>query len=312
MNLRLQSSWLLEAVSEVGTVDSVFFPVIHRFSALNWLSRRDFALTVNAVTASQAMILRAWLDGQNGSFSASNLQKFNQQIRNPLDLSMNPFRAWKDRWFDRQQLDYLFYWREAAFEIEEETQREIFWSAVYQIMSCWLSNRAVEMQNLCQPDELMGLILNRHGEFIRGREAKISISNCSLDELAAKEACLTVFPLMFADEETPETTLQVIFSAWQSGHDDLEHARRELKVALRKYQISIERPNDYYTFTRLSANSQITAIVWSGADLPPTLYEQELVMPLQKAFAGRYSRSRLLMKAVDRSSDSFDYQLLLY
>ncbi|EKD84180.1 MAG: hypothetical protein ACD_39C00199G0003 [uncultured bacterium] len=312
MTLRLQSSWLLEAVSEVATVDSVFFPIIHRFSALNWLSRREFSLSVNAVTASQAMILRAWLDGRNGPFSDKNLQKFNQQIKNPLDLSMNPFRAWKDRWFDRQQLDYLFYWREAAFEIEEETQREIFWSVVYQIMSCWLSNRAGDIQTVCQPDEIMGLMLNRHGEFIRGREAKIEITNSSLDELDARNACLTVFPLIFADEESSETTLQIIFDAWQNGHDDLELSRRELRVQLRRYQISIERPNDYHIFTKLSSNSQIAAMAWSGADLPPTLYEQELVKPMQKAFEKRYTQSRLLMKAVDRSSDSYDYLLLFY
>ncbi|EKD81776.1 MAG: hypothetical protein ACD_39C01647G0004 [uncultured bacterium] len=312
MTLRLQSSWLLEAVSEVAPVGSVFFPLIHRYSALNWLSRREFSLSVNAVIASQAMLLRAWLDGKNGAFSDKNLQKFNQQIRNPLDLSMNPFRAWKDRWFDRQQLDYLFYWREAAFEIEEESQREIFWSAVYQIMSCWLGNRVSEIQTVCQPDELMGLMLNRHGEFIRGREAKTEITNCNFDELAAKKACLTVFPLIFSDEENAETTLQVLFDAWHKGCDDLEQSRRELRVQLRKYQISFERPNDYYIFTKLSANSQITALVWSGVDLPPTLYEQELVRPLQKAFETRYSNSRLLMKAVDRSSDSYDYLLLFY
>ena len=312
MTLRLQSSWLLEAVSEIASVDTVFFPVIHRFSALNWLSRREFSLSVNAVISSQAMLLRAWLDGRNGSFSDKNRQKFNQQIKNPLDLSMNPFRAWKDRWFDRQQLDYLFYWREAAFEIEEETQREIFWAVVYQIMSYWLSNRTCEIAPECQPDEIMGLMLTMHGSFIKGRDAKIEITNRTLDELEAKQAGLVVFPLMFSDEETPEGTLQVLFDAWQNGHDDLELSRRELRVQLRKYLINIERPTDYYIFTRLAGNAQIAALVWSGVDLPPTFYEQELIKPLQKAFEGRYANSRLLMKAVDRSVDAYDYLLLCY
>ncbi|MBU1108195.1 MAG: hypothetical protein KKB51_16100 [Candidatus Riflebacteria bacterium] len=312
MTLRLQSAWLFEAVSEIASVDSVFFPVIHRFSALNWLSRREFSLSVNAVIASQAMLLRAWLDGKNGSFSDKNRQKFNQQIKNPLDMSMNPFRAWKDRWFDSQQLDYLFYWREAAFEIEEESQREIFWSVVYQIMSYWLSNRACEISPDCHPDEIMGLMLSRHQSFISGRDAKIEITNQSLDELEAKKAGLVVFPLSLADDETPEVTLQIFFDAWQNGHDDLELSRRERRVQLRKFQINIERSNDYYLFTKLATNAQIAALVWSGIDLPPTFYEQQLIRPLQKAFEERYSNSRLLMKAVDRSSDAYDYLLLFY
>jgi len=312
MTLRLQSAWLLEAVSEIATIDSVFFPFVHRFSALNWLSRRDFALSVNAFSPSQAMLLRAWLDGSYGAFSERNLQKFNQQIKNPLDLSMNPFRAWKDRLFDRQQLDYLFYWREAAFEIEEESQREIFWSIVYQIMSYWLSNRACEVEVACQPDEIMGLMLNRHAEFIKGREAKVTITSLSLDELAPADTCLTMFPLVFGDEEHAEMTLQVVFDAWQNGHDDLEQARRQIRMQLRKYQINLASPSDYYTITRLSANSRITSLIWSGLDLPPALYEQEMVRPLQKAFASRYAKSQLLMKAVDRTCDAYDYLLLFY
>ncbi|PKL48791.1 MAG: hypothetical protein CVV42_08285 [Candidatus Riflebacteria bacterium HGW-Riflebacteria-2] len=310
MTLRLQSAWLLEAVSDMATIDSVFFPFIHRFSALNWLSRRDFALSVNAYSVSQAMLLRAWLDGSYGAFSDRNLQKFNQQIKNPLELSMNPFRAWKDRLFDRQQLDYLFYWREAAFEIEEEAQREIFWAAVYQIMSYWLSNRACEVEVVCQPDEIMGLMLNRHAEFIRGREARVSVTRLGLDELAPADTCLTVFPLVFSDEENAEMTLQVVFDAWQNGHDDLEQSRRQIRMHLRKYLIDFSKPDDYYTITRLVANSKIAALVWSGLDLPPALYEQELVRPLQKALAGRYTKSQLLMKAVDRTCDAYDYLLL--
>jgi len=312
MTLRMQSAWLLEAVSEIATVDSIFFPFIHRFSAINWLSRRDFTLSVNAISTSQAMLLRAWLDGSYGAFNDKNLQKFNQQIKNPLDLSMNPFRSWKDRLFDRQQLDYLFYWREAAFEIEEEPQREIFWAAVYQIMSYWLSNRACEVEVLCQPDEIMALTLSRHAEFIKGREAKVTITCCGLDELKPANSCLTLFPLIFGDEENAEMTLQVVFDAWQNGHDDLEQSRRQIRMQLRRYMIDLAKPEDYYTITRLSANSRITSLIWSGLELPPALYEQELIRPVQKALAERYAKSQLLMKAVDRTCDAYDYLLLFY
>lgn len=312
MTLRLQSSWLLEAVSEITGVESVFFPVIHRFSALNWLSRRDFTLSVNAVSASQAMLLRAWLDMRNGAFSSRNLQKFNQQIKNPLDLEMNPFRVWKDRWFDRQQLDYLFYWREAAFEIEEESQREIFWSAVYQIMTCWLSNRSCGIETECRPDEMMGLMLQRHASFIHGREARVGISFSNLDELVPENVTLTVFPLMFIDEETPESILQTVFDAWHIGSDDLENSRRQLRMHLRKYLLKLSRPDDCQLFTRLSTNSKVVALVWSGFELPPALYDQEIVRPFRKAFSERYSHSQLLMKAVDRSRDAYDYLLLFY
>lgn len=310
--LRLQSSWLLEAVGEIGGVDSIFFPCFHRFSALSWLSRKEITLYLNSPIDSQAMLARAWLSNRDGGFNEKNLQKFNQVIKRPLELEMNPFKTWKDRMFTSQQLDYLFYWREAAYEIDDEKQREIFWAAVYQILSYWLTNKGFVGRQDLKPDQVMAFCLEQHRSFVKGRTGRIEVSNIALDELAVDRNPLVAFPLLFDDEETQETELQAVFHAWFHGHADLEQARRDIKNCLRRYLISFEKTPDYSTFVRLSANADMAVLCWSGRDLPPKLYEQEIVEPMRRAFSSRYGRSRLFFKAVDRSIDAYDYLLVFH
>lgn len=310
--LRLQSSWLLESVAEIYGVESLFFPFFHRFSAMSWLSRKGITLYLNNPLDSQAMLARAWLDVAGGIFTAKNLQKFNQVIKKPLELELNPFKTWKDRLFSSQQLDYLFYWREAAFEIEDDRQREIFWSAVYQIISYWMSNQKAGMQPTSRPDEMMAFYLHRHQAFIKGREGRIEFSSIALDELSGGSGALVVFPLIFDDDDSAEVDIQTVFHAWFHGHADLENARRDIKAALRKYLISFDRPRDFSLHTRLAEGSDVAVLTWSGNELPPGIFEQELVEPLRKAFSGQYARSRLTLKAVDKSRDSYDYLLIFH
>ncbi len=310
--LRLQSSWLLESVAEVVGVDSIFFPFFHRFSALNWLSRKEITLYLNSPVDSQAMLARAWLNCRDQGFSERNLQKFNQVIRKPLELEMNPFKTWKDRFFSNQQLDYLFYWREAAYEIEDEKQREIFWSSVYQIISYWLTNQKCNNKTHYQPDQIMGYYLNQHQLFIKGRSGRVEVSCIPLEELAVDANPLVVFPLAFEDEENHESELQTIFHAWFHGYADLEQARRDIRSALRHYLFSFEKPSDFSLFTRLASGAECAALTWSGKDIPPKIYEQELVEPLRKAFASKYNLSKLTLKAIDRTADAYDYLLIFH
>lgn len=308
--LRLQSSWLLEAVAEKIGVDSIFFPYFHRFSALSWLSRKEITLYLNSPIDSQTMLARAWLKCPDGGFSEPNFHKFNQVIRKPLELELNPFKLWRDRFFSSQQLDYLFYWREAAYEIENEQQREIFWSAVYQIISYWLTNQKCNNKIFFQPEQIMADCLNQHRAFAKGRAGAIEISCIALEELVVDANPLVVFPLIFEDEESHESELQIIFHAWFHGYADLEQARRDIRSALRHYHFSFEKPSDFSLFTRLASGSDSAVFAWSGRDIPPKIYEQELVEPLRKAFAAKFNTLRLTFKAVDRAIDAYDYLLI--
>ncbi|MDD3147154.1 MAG: hypothetical protein PHD82_07630, partial [Candidatus Riflebacteria bacterium] len=209
-------------------------------------------------------------------------------------------------------LDYLFYWREAAYEIEDEKQREVFWSSVYQIISYWLANQKFANKIVYQPDQIMAQVLNQHAAFVKGRTGRVEVSCIALEELVADKNPLVVFPIVFEDEESQETELQCIFHAWFHGYADLEQARRDIRSSLRHYYFSFEKKSDFSMFLRLSSEAESAALTWSGSDIPPKIYEQELVEPLRKAFSERYGHSKLFYKAVDRTVDAFDYLLLFY
>ncbi len=310
--MRLQPSWILESASEQTTVESIFFPFIHRCSSLTWFTRRDLALTINTPVDSQALLLRAWFGGENKGFSEKNFSKFNQVIRRPLELDLNPFRGWHEKLFDRSQLDYLFYWREAAYEIENLSQREIFWAAVYSIMSYWLANRKVSRSPGFAPDEIMGRVLKFHQEIVGGCECDLQLCNSAIEEFSPPEVSLMVFPLVFNDEEDGETHLQTIFHAWLHGHADIDQARREIKNHLRGYSFSLENKADFQTYVKLAQNADSVAVCWSGEELPPRVHEQEIIAPFKTEFAGTFSRSKFSIKTVDGRCDSYDYLLLFF
>lgn len=307
--IRIQPSWLLEAAGGRDVFESIYFPFLPRFSSANWFLRNGINLEINTPTDSQAMLFRSWLKGAE-TFSEKNTRKFNQIIKNPLDLEMNPFKTLKDKYFSRQQIDYLFYWREAAFEIEDESQREIFWGIVYQIISCWLSNRSAKIENSIPPDQLMAMILGYHGSFVKGRTGKAEIFCNNYEAVDSTKSNVVVFPLVFTEEDNIETEIQQVFHAWFHGHADLEKSRKDIRIDQRKFLYNIGGENEYQLMLRTSANAQICAVLWSGADLPPSLYEQQVVEPIKKVFSEKFSRSRLYLKAVDHTSDRFDFLLL--
>ncbi|MFZ5949160.1 MAG: hypothetical protein ACOYXC_00525, partial [Candidatus Rifleibacteriota bacterium] len=72
------------------------------------------------------------------------------------------------------------------------------------------------------------------------------------------------------------------------------------------------KKTDFSEYLRLSQNSQIAAVCWSGEELPPRIHEQEIIEPFRRQFSGRFSRSRFSIKAVDRPKDSYDYLLLFF
>jgi len=309
--IRIQPSWLLEAVGGKHSVDSIYFPYLPRFSSVNWFLRSGINLLINTPVDSQAMLFRAWLK-DSVAFTEKNTRKFNQVIKNPLDLEMNPFKTFKDRYFSRQQIDYLFYWREAAFEIDDESQREIFWGVVYQIISCWLANRAAKIDNSSPPDHMIKTILDCHKTFVTGRSGHATISLKTYELIDSMKSSLMVYPVVFSEEDSSETEVQQIFHAWFHGHADLEKARKDLRIDQRRFLYKIAGENDFEMVKRACSQSEICAFIWSGSDLPPKLYEQQVAEIFRESFAQIYQKSRLLLKAVDRTSDCYDYLLLLH
>jgi hypothetical protein len=308
--LRLQSSWLLETAAEVVQVDSIFVPYFYRFSALNWLNNLELPITVNFPIDSQAMIAKAWFEADRGPFLARNFSRFIQPMSEPLPESENPFNPWLGTLFDRQQLDYLYYWREKTQEIKDTAQKEIFWSVIYQVISYWLSNKKAETSMFFEPDKIVAYYLHYRNDFIKDKGNKVEITNYHINELKPENASLTLFPLLF-DEENEEDLLQIIYYCWCHGHANLKLARKEIDFALNKYMVPFNAKNDYSLFVNLAKNSSVAAFTWSGKGLAPKVYEQVLVEPIRKAFANTHSNSKLSLKSVDKTTDSYDYLLVL-
>ena len=312
--LRLQTSWILDSVNELLTVKSIFMPFFHRFTDLNRLVKlNQVDVNVNSPVDTQSMLARAWFGPDKTTFYEKNIYKFNQVLSSPLDTGgANPFIPWINKLFTRTQIDYLYYWRECAYEMEDEDQREIFWSSVYFIISYWLSNKKHSGTNMWEPDKIMAYYLHTHNDFIKSYNGKPKITNTSLHELEPITTSLTIFPLLFDDDDTDESKQQTIFYAWNHGTADIKQAKNEINAALNKYMVPFNERNDYSLFSKLASKSDSVAFMWSGNNLAPKVYEEVLADPIRRGFNSKYKKSKLLMKAVDKSSDSYDYLLILY
>jgi hypothetical protein len=308
--LRLQSSWLLESASETIQVDSMFIPYFYRFSALNWLNNLELPITVNFPIDTQAMLAKSWLEPDRGPFMERNFIRFIQPMDEPLPERENPFNPWLDTLFTRQQIDYLYYWREKTQEIKDQVQKEIFWSMIYQVISYWLSNKKADTPMFFEPDKIIAYYLHYRNDFIKDKSNKVKIINHHMEEVKAQESSLALFPLLF-DEENDENLLQTVYYCWYHGHSNLKQAKKEIDLALNKHMVPFNAKNDYSLFVELAKLSKATAFVWSGKGLAPKVHEQVLAEPIRKAFASTYSHSKLSLKAVDKTTDSYDYLLIL-
>lgn len=310
--IRFQPAWIIESASEAVTSERVFLPYLPRFTQLSWFAHKGIVVEANTPIDSQALLMRSWYAPNHKRLSERNRRKFNQTIKNPFDLDMNPYKTWNDKLFSRNQLDYLFYWKEAAYEMEEVEQREIFWGAVYQIISYWLTSRKYGGPLAQEPDEMMYRVLMKHKESRAHTETKVNVTCRTFDNIHVDDPSLVIFPLSFADEKSDENEIQAVFHAWFHGHADVDQARRDIRHVLKDYQLSYTSDNNLSLFNRLTGNAAATAICWSGHELPPTYFETELIKPFTKAFSEVYTSSKLFMKAVDRTEDSYDYLLLLF
>ncbi len=309
--IRLQSSWLLESVSESLLVDSIFIPYFYRFSALNWLSNLELPMTVNFPVDTQALLAKSWYEVDRGPFLDRNFSRFIKAMEEPLPEADNPFNPWLDKIFNRQQLDYLYYWRIKTQEMKDESQKEILWSVIYQVISYWIANNKAKTQMFFEPDKIIAYYLHYRNDFIKDRRNKIKIVNKPIDAMEPQEASLTLFPLLFEDQDQEQEILQLVYYCWHKGHGDLKKAKKEINASINNYMVPFNVKNDYSLFVNLGSKSKTVAFVWSGKELAPKVYEQVLADPIRKAFATTHGTSKLSMKAVDKTSDSYDYLLIL-
>jgi len=309
--MRFQPSWIVESLPP-GEPDSLFIPLAPRATSLLWFKRLGLKMYVNDPVESRGMLLRALLQNQGELFSEPNRKKFNQSIEKPLGLSMNPFKAWEGRPFSREQLDYLFFWREAALEISEIGQRQVFWAAVHQVMAYWVGLGLAPKQAQMAPDEAMGYILGKQNELIfAGQEPVFSLC-LPMSELGDEvEASVLLLPLPIQEKIRPEWDLDILFHAWFRGNGDLLAARSEMDEARRGWVQKWDASPDYGQILSKVGKARYCVVSWSGSDLPPRLHEEMVANPFRNAFARLFPSSRLLMKTAQRQDDSYDFLLIM-
>lgn len=309
--LRFQPSWILESLPP-GEVDSVFLPLAPRASTLFWFKRLGLRLYANDPVESRALLLRALLQNQGETFSPENLRKFNQTLRKPIPLTMNPFRSWEGRPFSRVQLDYLFYWREAALEIPESVQRDLFWAAVFEVMACWIGLARTGRPPPLPPDELMGFMLERQREQVFPGAEAVYCLHLPLAELGEEvEASVFLLPLIIAEKGRPEQDLELLFHAWYRGGGDLVAARSEIEAARRGWIQKWDGPPAYAEMLRKVGQAKFAVITWSGGDVPPRLHEEIIAEPFRRAFAAVFPTSTLHVRAACRETDEYDFLLVM-
>ncbi|HOY68261.1 MAG TPA: hypothetical protein PLP29_15375 [Candidatus Ozemobacteraceae bacterium] len=308
--IRFQPSWILESLPP-DAAKSLFMPLVPRPSSLMWFKRLGIRMYVNDPLESRAMLLRTLL-AEGERFTEQNRRRFNRVIRKSLDLQMNPFRNWENKPFSASQLDYLFYWREAAFEISEPVQRDIFWSAVSGVMAHWMAMTAAGTTPAFPPDELLACMLRRREEQLFESAEKVYALHLPIEELGEEvEAELFVVPLQFQGRKPFETDHDVMYHAWFRGDPDLHAALGEIEAARRGWVFDWKNGCNTDAMIAKSGKAAYAVFIWSGADLPPRWHEENVAAVLRNAFSTRFPASVLRVKAADAGRDDYDFLLTM-
>ncbi len=308
--MRFQPSWVIESLHP-HSVDSVFFPISPRAEALLWLKKQGIQIYANDPLHSNAILLKAYLENQGETFSEENQQKFNRVIKEPLDVSMNPFREWLGKPFDRRQIDYLFYWREAAVEIAEQVQRNLFYSAIRSVISYWLDMVIAKIPIAFAPDEILGHAIKKQLQQIFPGKEKVFALNVPMEELGDEvEASVFLLPLKIQERYFREFECEDYFHAWIVGNSNLEASRRDIENSRRSWVFDWKYPLEATKIFQKVGKANHAVICWSGEELPPRLHEEQIVEPFRKAFSGKFQKNFLYMKTSDLSRDDYDFLLV--
>jgi len=309
--MRFQPSWVMESLPS-GKIDSVFIPIASRAQPLLWFKRHGFKIFVNDPTEGGALLLRAFLQNQGELFSEENEKKFNRTIKKPFDIAMNPFKSWENRPFSREQLDYLFYWREAGFEIHQPMQRDLFWAAVYMIMNYWISVIKCDAPVKFTPYELMKHLFTKQKEAIfEGKESVFAL-NMPMDELGEEvEASLCLIPLTICDKRAIEDESEIYFHAWLKGYPEISSAKREIEFVKKNWFFSWDSAPHFENMLKKVGKSKYCGITWSGDDLPPRIHEENIAKPLIETFSPNFPKAKFMIKTAFRQKDDYDFLLIM-
>ncbi len=305
--MRFQPAWILEAVPH-GEVDSIFLPLSPRASSLFWFKRLGIRLYANDPVESQAVLLRALLQNKDSVFPETIARKINRYIPKPIDLQLNPFRSWLDDPFSREQVDYLFYWREAGTEIAEPIHRDLFQTAIRSVLSYWLAFSRVRRQPPLPADDVLGQILEKQKNLVFQGKEEVFALGLPFEELGDEvEASLYLSHLPVKEVHRSTTRLEEFFHAWVKGNPDLDAAREEIDNLRKPWMFSWKRKPDFSLLPKKAGKARFAAIFWSSGDAPPRLHEEHVMKPLREAFAPVFPRSTTLVKTADRIGDEYDF-----
>lgn len=310
---RFQPSWILQSLGS-DKVESLFFPYAPRADSLLWFKRVGHALLVHDPVAVGQIGLSAILANDSETLAEAHRRLVTRSMTKPVALELNPFRSWLDNPFSREQLDYLFFWREAGFEIEPVSQRCLILQGVNEVIHCLCGFSAGDEVRPMPPDELMGYFLKQLQAKIFSRKGKIRIFDTVDRALGNLEAfCALVVPLTFGEKPVKGYLGEEFFQAWLNGDGDLERARTEIDRLREPVTVSWKNGGGtrFEALVPLAQSCSHGVFAWSGEHLPPRFYEEHLVKPLTTAFYGVFPKSDLYVKGVDRQEEAYDFLLVL-
>lgn len=309
--IRFQPSWILEALPS-DSAKSIFLPISPRPHPLLWFKRLGIRMYVNDPVASRAVILRAMLANGFEKLTEPNRRKFIRALDKPFKRETNPFLSWQHRLFDAQQVDYLYYWREASFEISKATQSELFQAGVYNVIAAWITMAAAGIAPSVPPDELLDTMIRRCENLLVSASEKIFCLNMPIDELGDEvEADLYVIPLTFFGRKGLDNDHDVMFHAWCRGNGDLQAAKDDIDTSRKGWIYDWNTGCDVPAMLAKAGKAAYVAITWSGEDLPPLWHEEHVAGRLREVFASRFPRSVLRIKAADTARNDYDFLLVL-
>ena len=309
--MRFQPSWVWQEL-QGEVADSLFIPAAPRANSLLWFKRIGISCLVHDPTPGGAIALRALLENPGEPFAEELKHQINRTIRQSVEMDLNPFRTWLDRPFSRRQLDHLFFWREAGFEIEAPLQRELFGLAIQDVLHFWLNKREPEADLGVSPDEILGYYLNRlNDKIFPGREPVKVLSRLPSGGEAPVEAGVGL--VCFRSEEIPEREFSAdeYFHAWLSGDGDLTKARKDLEIAWRDWTINWKKPLMVEPLLPVLRGCKQVVFTWSGEDHPPRVYEEQVIKPIQFVFQPWFSKSEWRYKGANRLEEQYDFLLIL-
>lgn len=313
--MRFQASWLLEVimdnVKDSSSEAKWFFPCFYQFNTLEWISQMNMTFHINTPVHSQAVLAKSWFQKEEAFPDEKLLNAFNQVVAKPVDIKINTFKGWLDKYFSKEQLDCIYYWRQSATEQSNEKQRQAFLAIVSQVMDYWYANNMAGIESAYKPDEILSYYFKRYHNF-REHNSNFVVTERPLENLEPEECSTMIFNLAFNEDDYLEDESALIYDAWIHGHTDLDEARKNYKLALQDYCIDISANPDFGFFKRVSELAKSVAFCWSGKGIAPNIYQRKLVEPLQKLYKNSFSHSRLFYKSVEYITDTYDYILLFY